>query len=92
MMFSFIQPQNQPVSEEKLAKAKFLAKAAKAQMDKGGNFEIKEGTELYEDTELFNAYCSELSKLITIDNLNRETAKVAEMKRINSYVKELPKE
>lgn len=91
MIFSFIQPQKQPVSEEILEKAKFLAKAAKAQMDKGGKFEIKEGSELYEDTELFNAYCTELSKLITIDSLNRETAKVAEIKKITSYANGLPK-
>lgn len=91
MMFSFVQPQKQPVSEEKLAKAKELAKSAKVAMDRGEKYDIVEGTELYEDTELFNAYCSELTKIITIDNLNKETAKVAEMKKITSYVNGLPK-
>lgn len=84
LTFSFIQPvrPQQPISEEKSAKAKELARIAKSQMDRGEKFEIKEGTELYEDTDLFNAYTSELSKIIFIDNLNKETSRVAEINRL----------
>lgn len=78
LMCGFIAPYgSQQISDEKRAKAKELAKAAKAATDKGESFEIKEGTELYEDTELFNAYTFEFSKLIMIERVNAETAKAA---------------
>ena len=85
LMTAFIAPytNNAPLSKEKKAKAKELAKAAKAAMDKGERFEIKEGTELYEDTELFNDYTTELSKIIMIERVNAETAKISESKHTN---------
>lgn len=85
LMFSFMQPiGNKPqISEEKLAKGRELAKLAKSKMESGEKYEIKEGDELYEDTELFNAYCQELAKILTIDNINKEASKIAELKKLN---------
>ena len=83
LMCGFIAPYTlkNTFSEEKQAKAKDLAKTAKAAIEKGEKFEIKEGMELYEDADLFNAYTTELSKLIMIDRVNKETAKAAEFHR-----------
>lgn len=83
LTISNIQPSRpQAISEEKATKAKALAKAAKEAIARGEKYEIFEDTELYEDTELFNAYTSELSKIIFIDNLNKETARVAEINKL----------
>lgn len=83
LMCGFIAPYGSQtqISDEKRAKAKELAKAAKAATDKGESFAIKEGTELYEDNELFNAYTTEFSKLIMIDRINKETDKVSKLHR-----------
>jgi len=84
LMCGFVAPySNQPnISEEKRSKARELAKIAKSQMDNGEKFEIKEGTELYDDNELFSLYTTELSKLIMIERVNVESAKAAELNKV----------
>ena len=88
LMCGFIAPYGSQtqISDEKRAKAKELAKTAKAAIERGEKFEIKEGSELYEDNELFNAYTSEFSKLIMIDRVNKATAKAAEIRRLQKEV------